>query len=92
MPDISIIIPIYNATDYLTKCLNSILAQSIRELEVILINDGSTDASENIIDDYVHNYPNIFRKINKENGDQGSARNINIENDIRRIYNFHLCR
>ena len=89
MHNISIIIPIYNATDYLANCLNSILAQSIGELEVILVNDGSTDASENIIDDYVHNYPNIFRKINKENGGQGSARNIGIENALRRIYNFH---
>lgn len=89
MPNISIIIPIYNVSDFLAKCLDSLLAQSVENLEVILVNDGSTDSSENIIDNYVHNYPETFKKINKENGGQGSARNIGIESALRRIYNFH---
>lgn len=83
MPNISVIIPIYNSENYLNKCLNSVAFQSINDLEVLLINDGSTDSSENIIDKYVNDYPNIFKKINKANGGQGSARNIGIENSSR---------
>ena len=50
--DISIIVPIYNAEKYLNKCIDSIINQSKKELEIILINDGSTDNSENIIKKY----------------------------------------
>lgn len=89
MPKISVIIPVYNVEKYLEKCLDSVINQSLKDLDVILVNDGSTDSSEDIIDKYIYNYPNIFRKINKENGGQGSARNIGIENALRGIYNFH---
>ena len=86
MKKISIIIPVYNVENYLKTCLNSILTQSIKELQVILVNDGSTDSSEAIIDEYVLNYPNIFEKINKENGGQATARNLGIEKASRRVY------
>ena len=76
MPKISIIIPVYNVERYLKKCLDSILVQSIKDLQVILVNDGSTDSSENIIDEYVINHPDIFEKINKENVCQATARNL----------------
>ena len=49
MIDISIIVPIYNASKYLEKCLDSLINQTKKELEFILINDGSTDKSEDII-------------------------------------------
>lgn len=80
---ISIIIPIYNVEAHLRKCLDSILAQSLSDLQVILVNDGSTDSSENIIDEYVHNHHDIFEKINKENGGQATARNLGIEKASR---------
>lgn len=83
MSNVSVIIPIYNGATYLDKCLNSLLAQSIDGLEVILVNDGSTDSSEKIIDKYVYNYSNIFKKVNKENGGQGSARNLGIRYSTR---------
>lgn len=83
MTNISVVIPIYNAEDYLDKCLTSLLSQSIDDLEVILINDGSTDSSEKIMDKYIKNYSSIFKKINRENGGQGSARNLGIENSSR---------
>ena len=89
MPKISIIIPVYNVERYLKKCLDSILVQSIKDLQVILVNDGSTDSSENIIDEYVINHPDIFEKINKENGGQATARNLGIEKASRRIYPFY---
>ena len=52
MIDISIIVPIYNASKYLEKCLDSLINQTKKELEFILINDGSTDKSEDIIKKY----------------------------------------
>lgn len=89
MKKISIIIPVYNVEKYLRTCLNSILAQSLKDLQVILVNDGSTDSSESIIDEYVLKYPDIFEKINKENGGQATARNLGIEKASRRIYYFY---
>ena len=53
MPKVTIIIPIYNAENYLNKCLDSITNQSLQDLQVILVNDGSTDSSEQIIDEYI---------------------------------------
>lgn len=88
IPKISIIIPVYNVKEYLDKCLNSIINQSIKDIEVILVNDGSTDSSELIIDKYISKYPDIFKKINKKNGGQGSARNMGLDNSSRRIYYF----
>lgn len=89
MPKISIIIPVYNAIEYLEKCLESILVQEFGEIEVILVNDGSTDSTEEIIDRYINKYPNVVKKVNKENGGQGSARNVGLEIATRRIYTFY---
>lgn len=79
MIKISIIIPVYNVEKYIEKCLNSILEQSNIETEVILINDGSTDNSLDILKKYAEENPKIFKLINKSNGGQGSARNIGLE-------------
>lgn len=89
MQKISIIIPVYNVEKHLKRCLDSILVQSIKELQVILVNDGSTDSSETIIDEYVQKHPNIFQKINKKNGGQATARNLGIDKASRRIYSFY---
>lgn len=80
MKKISIIVPIYNSEKYLEKCLESIVNQTIiNELQIILINDGSTDNSESIIDRYVQKFPKSIIKINKSNGGQASARNKGLE-------------
>lgn len=71
---ISFIIPVYNAEAYLRKCLDSILNQSFKEIEVILVNDGSTDSSPLICDDYV-NKDSRIRVLHKQNGGQSDARN-----------------
>ena len=83
MGKISVVIPIYNAENYLEKCLQSLLYQTFNDLQVILVNDGSTDSSENIIDKYVKSHSNIFKKVTKQNGGQGSARNLGIEYSSR---------
>lgn len=73
----SIIIPIYNVEKYLTECIESVLNQSFKSFEVILVNDGSTDSSGAICDQY-KNHPNV-KVIHKENGGLSDARNCGIE-------------
>lgn len=76
---ISIIIPIYNAENYLRKCFNSLINQTYSQIEVIMINDGSTDESLKICEEYVAK-DKRFKLINIKNHGQGYARNIGITN------------
>ena len=71
---LSIIIPVYNAESYLSRCLDSIFEQSFTSYEVILVDDGSTDSSSLICDRYSSTDPR-FRTVHKKNGGVGSARN-----------------
>ena len=74
--DISIIVPIYNAEKYLNKCIDSLVNQTKEELEIILVNDGSTDNSENIIKEYKDKRIKYFKN---ENQGIGKTRNFGIE-------------
>lgn len=75
---VSIIVPIYNAYLYLSKCLESLVNQTYKNIEIILINDGSTDQSEDIIKLYLEKFDNIVY-IKDTNHGQGHARNIGLE-------------
>lgn len=75
---VSVIIPVYNVQPYLTKCLNSLYDQLNDTIEVILVNDGSTDNSLDICRKYAEKYPNII-VIDKENGGLSDARNVGTE-------------
>lgn len=75
MCKVSIIVPIYNAENYIKRCLNSLQNQSIDHYEVILVDDGSTDCTLEILSEYSQRYPNIFKVISICNGGQGKARN-----------------
>ncbi len=75
---ISIIIPVYNCEKYLSKCLDSIINQTHKDLEVICVNDGSTDNSSKILKDYSEKDSRII-VINQENSKQGAARNKGLE-------------
>ena len=75
---ISVIVPVYNAEKYLKKCLDSLVNQSYKDLEIILVNDGSQDGSEKICKDYEEKDSRIIL-INKNNGGPSSARNSGIE-------------
>ena len=78
MPKVSIIVPFYNSEAYLSRCIDSILAQTYSDFELILVNDGSIDNSGNICEEYAHKDSRII-VIHKENGGTSSARNIGIE-------------
>lgn len=75
---ISVIVPVYNVEKYLARCVDSILAQSYKNLEVILVNDGSRDASGAICDAYGAKDSRV-RVIHKENGGLSSARNAGLD-------------
>lgn len=76
---LSVIVPIYNVELYLNDCLNSIVNQNINNFEILLIDDGSTDQSSRICDDYASLYENI-RIFHKQNGGVSSARNVGLRN------------
>lgn len=77
-PAISIIVPVYNVESFLEECINSILVQSFKSLEVILVNDGSTDMSGKISDKFAQIDKRV-KVIHKEYGGVSSARNIGVE-------------
>lgn len=75
---VSVIVPVYNVEYYLPVCLDSLLIQTYQNLEIILIDDASTDQSSEIIDRYAHQDDRI-KVLHKSNGSVSSARNVGIE-------------
>lgn len=78
-PEISVIVPVYNVQNYLEKCVDSILAQTFSDFEVLLINDGSTDKSGVLCNEYAQKYDRI-KVIHKKNEGVSAARNDGIKN------------
>lgn len=72
---LSIIIPVYNVEKYLARCLDSVILPGREGYEIILVNDGSTDASPAIAEQYAEKYPELIRLVSTENGGLGHARN-----------------
>ena len=81
MIKVSVIVPVYNVENYLEKCLDSLVNQTLKEIEIIVVNDGSPDNSQKIIDKYSKKYKNIKSYI-KENGGLSDARNYGIKKAI----------
>ena len=77
-PAVSVIVPVYNVEKYLGRCLDSLTMQTLKDLEIIVVNDGSLDGSQKVIDDYAGRYDNIVA-CTKENGGLGDARNYGME-------------
>ena len=75
---VSLIIPVYNVRNYLRKCLDSVAAQTYKNLEVVIVNDGSTDDSLEIVNEYTQKFDNMTC-YTIENRGQGGARNFGIE-------------
>ena len=76
---VSIIIPVYGVEKYISKCLESLVNQTLNDIEIIVVNDGTKDNSQKIIDKYVKKYPDKVKSFIKENGGQGSARNYGLK-------------
>ena len=79
MPKISVIVPVYNTEQYLHRCIDSILAQTYTDFELLLIDDGSKDNSGKICNEYAAKDSRV-RVFHKENGGVSSARNIGLDN------------
>ena len=77
MPKVTVIVPVYNVEKYIRKCIDSICSQTLTDIEIILVDDGSTDGSGNICDEYSEKDPRI-RVIHKENEGLSCARNDGI--------------
>lgn len=76
---VSVIIPVYQVENYLERAVDSVLAQTLKEVEIILVDDGSEDASPQICDRYAKEYPEQIRVIHKQNEGLGLARNTGVD-------------
>lgn len=77
MPKVSIIVPVYNAEKYLRECVESVLCQTLSDIELILVDDGSTDSSPTLCDQYAAQDRRV-KVIHKPNGRAASARNAGL--------------
>ena len=75
MPKISVIVPVYNVENYIEKCLKSLVNQTMHDIEIIIVNDGSKDNSKNIVKSFEEKYPEKIVYLEKENGGLSDARN-----------------
>ena len=78
MPKVSVIVPIYNVEKYIAKCLESLVNQTLEDIQIILVNDGSTDNSGKIAKQYASKYLTKIIYVEKENGGLSDARNYGL--------------
>lgn len=88
MIKVSVIVPVYNVEQYLPQCLDSLVNQTLQDIEIIIVNDGSTDNSQEIINNYIKRYPKKIKNYIKENGGLGSARNYGLKHAIGKYTSF----
>ncbi|MGI9650305.1 glycosyltransferase family 2 protein [Chryseobacterium sp. RLHN22] len=85
---VSVIVPVYNVENYLPKCLDSLLSQTLQNIEIVVVDDGSTDRSAEIIRQYSEKYPAKIKALTKENGGLSDARNFGIERACGDFFGF----
>lgn len=78
-PKVSVIIPVYNIEKYLRQCLESVCGQTLEEIQILVVDDGSTDGSAMICQEFADRYPDKLEYYYKENGGSASARNVGLE-------------
>lgn len=86
-PLISVIVPVYNVEKYIRRCVDSILSQTYKNLEILLVDDGSNDLSGEICDEYAGTDKRV-RAFHKKNGGLASARNFGLENVMGEYVSF----
>lgn len=79
MSKVSVIVPVYNTEKYLEKCLESLVNQTLQDIEILVVDDGSTDSSFDIINKFNNNYPNKIIYLKKKNGGLSDARNFALQ-------------
>ena len=87
MESLTIIIAAYNVEKYIEKCLTSLVNQTYKNLEILVVNDGSTDNTKKLIEKYEKEYENL-KLLNKENGGLSSARNLGLQNTKTKYVTF----
>lgn len=88
MIKVSVIVPVYGVENYLRKCLDSLVNQTLKDIEIIVVNDGSPDNSQVIIDEFVKKYPFLVKAFIKENGGLSSARNYGLKFAVGEYLSF----
>lgn len=78
MPKVSVIVPFYNVEGYIEKCLETLVNQTLKDIEIILVNDGSKDRSVDIVKKFMKEYPDKIVYLEKQNGGLADARNYAI--------------
>ena len=78
MKSVSVIVPFYNVESYIGRCLDTLVKQTLDDIEIILVNDGSKDRSKIVVDKYIKEYPEKIVYLEKENGGLSDARNFAI--------------
>lgn len=84
---VSVIVPVYNVEQYLEECVDSLVNQTLKGIEILLVDDGATDSSGDICDQYAREYKNI-RVIHKANGGLGDARNVGFAEAVGKYIYF----
>ncbi|MEL7571330.1 MAG: glycosyltransferase, partial [Eubacteriaceae bacterium] len=85
---LSVIVPVYNMEKYLRKCLDSLVGQTLEDIQIIIVNDGSTDDSQSIIDEYCQEFGQKIMALKKENGGLSDARNFGMQYAQSEYYTF----
>lgn len=85
---LSIIAAVYNLEKYLPRCLDALVNQTLKEIEILCVDDGSTDSAPQIIEDYKNRYPNLIKVFHKENGGEFTTRNYGLERAVGEYVTF----
>lgn len=88
MTKVSVVVPVYNIEDCIDKCLNSLVNQDFDDYEIVVVNDGSTDNSQSVVDEYVKKYPSKVKAYKKKNGGLSDARNYGLSKSCGEYISF----
>ncbi|MBD8017163.1 glycosyltransferase family 2 protein [Kaistella pullorum] len=88
MVKVSVIVPVYNVEKYLKKCLGSLVNQTLREIEIIVVDDGSRDSSPIIIVEFENEHPQLIKHLKKQNGGLSDARNFGLDHAAGEFIGF----